>query len=253
MTQIPAGWYPDPDPEAPEPKGQRYWDGQQWTEHLQPAPGSYPQPTPGGATGPSSAPGGYASYPAAAGGYGPQVAVATTPDGQPLSGWWRRAIAYVIDVVIINVVSWIIAFPAARDYIDAVNRMTDDILSGDPDGSGVMVVTEDMAGPLMTIGLVALVVSLVYTVVFLRWKAATPGKLALGLRVRLRETPGQLAYGTILARWAVESVNRVAGFLPLIGFLGSLFWLLDHLWPLWDTKKQAIHDKVAKTNVIRVR
>lgn len=32
---IPAGWYPDPE----APRGQRYWDGQQWTEHRQaPAP-----------------------------------------------------------------------------------------------------------------------------------------------------------------------------------------------------------------------
>ena len=46
MTQIPAGWYPDPDPDAPEPKGQRYWDGQQWTEHVQPAPQSAPGTVP---------------------------------------------------------------------------------------------------------------------------------------------------------------------------------------------------------------
>jgi uncharacterized RDD family membrane protein YckC len=248
MTQIPAGWYPDPDPDAPEPKGQRYWDGQQWTEHLQPAPGGYPQPAQGGAT----APGGYASYPTA-GGYGGQVATATTPDGQPLAGWWRRVAAYIIDVVIINVVSWIVAFPAARDYMNAVNEMTEDLLSGDPGGAGAMVVTEDMAGPLATIGLVALVVSLVYNVAFLRWKSATPGKLALGLRVRLRETPGQLSYPTILVRWAVQNLNRFTGFVPVVGFLGSLFWLLDHLWPLWDPKKQAIHDKAAKTNVVRVR
>ncbi len=26
-----AGWYPDPDPSTPE--GQRFWDGQRWTEH----------------------------------------------------------------------------------------------------------------------------------------------------------------------------------------------------------------------------
>jgi uncharacterized RDD family membrane protein YckC len=29
--------------------------------------------------------------------------------------------------------------------------------------------------------------------------------------------------------------------------------LLDYLWPLWDDKKQALHDKVAKTNVVRTR
>ena len=42
MTQIPAGWYPDPasgqpgpygEP-GPVPQGQRYWDGTGWTEHV---------------------------------------------------------------------------------------------------------------------------------------------------------------------------------------------------------------------------
>jgi hypothetical protein len=31
--QQPAGWFPDPD----DPTKQRYWDGQQWTEHRSPA------------------------------------------------------------------------------------------------------------------------------------------------------------------------------------------------------------------------
>ena len=30
----------------------------------------------------------------------------------------------------------------------------------------------------------------------------------------------------------------------------SILNLLDVLWPLWDEKKQALHDKVAGTNVV---
>ena len=40
---------------------------------------------------------------------------------------------------------------------------------------------------------------------------------------------------------------------PGIGSVASLFPLLDGLWPLWDRKKQALHDKAAKTNVVMVR
>jgi len=36
----PAGWFPQPDGQ------QRYWDGEQWTEHV--APGPAPVTTPGG-------------------------------------------------------------------------------------------------------------------------------------------------------------------------------------------------------------
>jgi uncharacterized RDD family membrane protein YckC len=30
----------------------------------------------------------------------------------------------------------------------------------------------------------------------------------------------------------------------------GLAWLLDGLWPLWDDKRQALHDKVASTQVV---
>jgi uncharacterized RDD family membrane protein YckC len=31
----------------------------------------------------------------------------------------------------------------------------------------------------------------------------------------------------------------------------SFVALINDLWPLWDDKKQALHDKVAGTNVVR--
>ncbi len=47
MTQVPAGWYPDP-----EHAGHlRYWDGWRWTEHRSPRPGAGPS------LGPAAAPG----------------------------------------------------------------------------------------------------------------------------------------------------------------------------------------------------
>ena len=59
---------------------------------------------------------GYQSYPAQTA-YGVPGKV-TTPDGQEVAGWGRRLGAWLIDSVIINIVSWIVAFPAARDYFD---------------------------------------------------------------------------------------------------------------------------------------
>ena len=39
----------------------------------------------------------------------------------------------------------------------------------------------------------------------------------------------------------------------MLGLIGSLYSLLDGLWPLWDGRRQALHDQVARTQVVRRR
>ena len=250
MTQIPAGWYPDPDPQAPDPKGQRYWDGQQWTEHVQPPVGQVPAGQAGYGSAPAYAP----MAPYAGGG---QVAVATTTDGQELAGWWLRVAAYLIDGIVVSLLSSILAFPWVRQVVDAYADFISEAMDAARSGSGAVPdqgqLMADITGPLAVVSLIGLVVSLAYHVGFLRWKSATPGKLLLGMRVRLRETPGQMSYGTILKRWAGQFWYAVVSIVPVIGAIGSLWPLVDGLWPLWDSKKQALHDKVAATNAVRVR
>ena len=76
MTQVPAGWYPDPAPSQPgQPAQVRYWNGIVWTEHVTPTQAAYVAPVPDV---PPSEP--------------------TTPDGQPLASWWHRAGANVVKV-----------------------------------------------------------------------------------------------------------------------------------------------------------
>ena len=58
---------------------------------------------------------------------------------------------------------------------------------------------------------------------------------------------------TVLLRWVGQFGPGLVSIIPYVGTLGSVYSLLDYLWPLWDDKKQAIHDKIAKTNVVRVR
>jgi uncharacterized RDD family membrane protein YckC len=40
---------------------------------------------------------------------------------------------------------------------------------------------------------------------------------------------------------------------PFVYLALAWFPYLDSLWPLWDKKNQALHDKVARTNVVVVR
>jgi uncharacterized RDD family membrane protein YckC len=36
------------------------------------------------------------------------------------------------------------------------------------------------------------------------------------------------------------------------GWFLSPLWIVDLLWPLWDSKRQTLHDKVVDTVVVRV-
>ena len=85
------------------------------------------------------------------------------------------------------------------------------------------------------------------------WKQATPGKLLIGLRVRLREQARPDAARHRPAALGRPVRRRHPRLVPYVGSITGLYSLLDYLWPLWDDKKQAIHDKIAKTNVVRVR
>jgi uncharacterized RDD family membrane protein YckC len=245
----PAGWYPDPASPVPgAPAQQRYWDGQGWTAHVAPIslPQAHQQPTY------PQARYGEPGYPAQA----PSGGSATTPDGVPLAGWWQRVGAYVIDGLISLVLVSIVGFPLLRDMASAFGDFIDAAVTaaqnGQPSPSSAELQRE-IAGPAVAFGAIGLTFSFIYTLVFLSWKQATPGKLALGLGVRLRESP-ELPLSAILVRWATQTgAPWVVGLVPFIGWLGSLFGVVDVLWPLWDDKLQALHDKTAKTNVVRTR
>ena len=108
MTQVPAGWYPDPS--APQTDGYgrvRYWDGIAWTDHVQ-----MPTPTYAGPPAYQQPPAypGYAAY---------ANPVPSTPDGVPLAGWWWRVLAQIIDgILLAPVTAELVAAAVLRRAID---------------------------------------------------------------------------------------------------------------------------------------
>lgn len=275
MTQ-PSGWYDDPQ----DPSLLRYWDGVSWSSHVTPkvsptvqdstigmpygvAPAAARPQTPGshGSQGDPVAPGGYdpaqqgqQGGPAPA--YGQQLGWQsnrpTTPDGAVLSGWWKRVLARIIDGIILSIVALPLTFfplrRMANIFADYVQRVMDAVEAG----SSTMPAqpTAELNGPIMQVSLTMLVLYVIYEVAFLTRTGATIGRMVVGISVRLREKPGPLPLVVALKRTAVKEVGGLFGSAPVLGPLGSLFSLLDVLWPLWDDKKQAIHDKVAATNVV---
>src|SRR4051794_18835981 len=153
MTQIPAGWYADPAPAEPgSPPRHRWWDGERWTEHVQP-----PAPFP-----PASS------------------RTPTTPDGQPLAGWGRRVAALLLDGVIQLVVGIAVGWPFVRQVVDAYGSFFRDAVDASSNGSAPPSSADLMSsvmGPMLGYTAVALLVSLVYNAGFLKALQATPGKL----------------------------------------------------------------------------
>lgn len=250
MTPTP-GWYPDQRPSATGQPMLRWWDGSRWTDHVAPA-----QPTGTQPTGMYTQAGIYPQAGTYGATYGAPVP-ATTPDGQPLAGWWQRVGASIIDGLIATTVSALVGLPFLLSVVDEFqhefSHAVDQIEAGGEATAFGPEFMADVAPQFLGFALVALLVGMVYEIGFLRWKQATPGKMALGIAVRLREQPGQLPWGTLFTRWLVKNLGNIVGNVPFIGGVLSLAWLLNFLWPLWDDKKQALHDKAGRTNVVRVR
>ncbi|HEY0621386.1 MAG TPA: RDD family protein [Kribbella sp.] len=272
---FPHGWYDD----AQDLSQQRYWDGTAWTDHRRPRPGPPPYQGQFGQpqqTQPQQAPQQYGQgqqqapqqyvqgqqygqgqyygqgYPPQAQGFGYRPAVPATPDGVPLSGWWKRVGARILDTIVVLIVSlpltgyfWYHYFQAALDY---EQELIDRAVAGDTQFSFTL--PWDVYKWALAVTLIALVVNFVYEVYFLTRSGATPGKQAVGISVRLRDVPGPPPVSAVLKRYGLYAGLSALGAIPTVGSLFGLLGLLNVVWPLWDQKKQALHDKVAATNVV---
>jgi uncharacterized RDD family membrane protein YckC len=242
----PSGWYPDPVSSAQE----RYWDGWQWSRNTRPtdpapAVGRYGQ-----------AP--YPSYPAAASASRPVTSVprtgslqaTMTADGVPLASWWSRALAVIIDYAIISAIVSLVTFPIWRSVYAAIASYFDAVVAAQRSGAAppTLSPTDLISGSSQLILTLATVgVAMLYHVVFLRWKSATPGKLTCGLRV----VPVDRGHDRSPLAWSSVFIRSAIWVLPDISSLLSLITVVDALFPLWHPKRQALHDMAAKTQVVR--
>jgi uncharacterized RDD family membrane protein YckC len=166
----------------------------------------------------------------------------TGPQGQPLAEWWKRLVALIIDGFIVGIPSGILG-PIIFGFMFAgfTPEATFDPVTGQIDTSGGF-----FAGILAAQGalfLAGAVISAVYYTFLHAKRGQTVGKMALRLKV-VDETTGELIpTGKAFVRWII----------PGLGWLTcGILTLIDGLFPLWDPKRQALHDKMAKTSVIQL-
>ena len=75
-------------------------------------------------------------------------------------------------------------------------------------------------------------------------KGQTVGKMVWGIQVRDAATGCPLGYPKAAVRYLGPTL------LFLIPILGFVLWVADGLSPLWDKKRQAVHDKLAGSMVV---
>ena len=142
-------------------------------------------------------------------------------------GFWIRLLAKIIDAIALGIIGNIIS-------LIFLGGMMQGMESFNPENP------EDVARMFMVFGqlfLIGLLLGLAYNWFFLAKFAATPGKLALGLRV-VRGDGSALSHGRIVARFFAEYLS---GFILYIGYIIAAF----------DDEKRTLHDYICDTRVVK--
>ena len=136
---------------------------------------------------------------------------------------WRRLVGFVIDWMVIVLITLILVSVLQVD-LDA--------------GDGLRL----PASVLIVQGLVVAA----YYVGFTVSRGQTPGKILIGTKVVMERTAQIPALGPSALRWVVPGVFV---FLPGVSVLA----IGIYGWLLFDSRNRGVHDKAAKTVVVRAR
>lgn len=134
------------------------------------------------------------------------------------AGFWVRAGAAIIDTVLLS----LLILPVLTAVYGPAYWSGDRLIQGPVDF------------------LVSWVAPAIAVVLFWIARQATPGKMALGIRIVDAETGGKPKSGQLVLRY----LGYYIAMLPL--FIGIL-------WVAFDPRKQGWHDKIARTVVVRTK
>ena len=143
-------------------------------------------------------------------------------DEQQLASWGRRLAALLVDVIVL-VVAISVALLAAGMPAD---ELRDRVENGET--------------------LLVIVLFLIPEAIYYTWmvgsRSQTVGKMALGIKIVDAESRAPIGYLRAFRRWLSTAAMRALFWIPAI---------VDHLWPLRDRRNQALHDKFARSVVVR--
>ena len=143
------------------------------------------------------------------------------------AGFWIRLLAFIIDVVILGIISWV--FNTVWGLVSGSGWMSGG--TADP-------WTEATGAPWLLGLTVSFLVVVAYLICFWGWRGQTPGKMALRIKI-IRSDGSNIGWGVAVFRF----LSYIISF--LLAFIG-------YIWVAFDVYKQGLHDKIADTYVVRL-
>lgn len=148
----------------------------------------------------------------------PNAEVADVNRGYEYAGFWRRAAASLIDGILMSVITLPLLMMIYGDaYFDA-------------DQAALVQGGWDL--------IISYVLPIIVIIGFWVWKSATPGKMAMGVKIIDARTGGKPS--------TAKFIGRYFAYIPSSIVLG-----LGFLWVAFDKQKRGWHDMLAKTLVVK--
>ena len=157
---------------------------------------------------------------------------AASPLGWHYGGFWMRFGARMIDGIVLGVPLLIVAALLIPNLV-----RTQGAAASNPALAGI-------AAFGVTFFLCYIAVVICYEVLFLRYRGATLGKMACGLKV-VRSDGSSLGWGASIGRFVMWNV--VTSGIPYLNFI---LMLISGTMTGTDGEKRALHDRVCDTRVV---
>jgi uncharacterized RDD family membrane protein YckC len=147
------------------------------------------------------------------------------------AGFWIRFVAVIIDGIIMGMVSGIVQFAI-------IGSAFTPMMVPQP-GTRPEELIGPMLGRIAMASLIGIALAATYEAFFISRLGATPGKMALGLKV-VRAGGAPVSLGRAFGRYFAKLLNN---FTLMIGYIIAAF----------DSQKRGLHDMICDTRVLRVR
>jgi len=154
----------------------------------------------------------------------------------PLAPWWKRLLAMLLDGAILSA-GYFVVLAMVGVIVSASHSGS--TTTSQQSGSGQV-----LAGFIILWVVATIPNSLYFGLMNGSRRGQTVGKMALGIAVRDARTGQAIGFWRAVGRTLMTGVFELLLYVPFI---------VDSLAPLWDRRRQAWHDKVARSIVIDLK